>query len=174
MRDFRCSIYFVLLRRSLLGPPMSCSTPLTSWTLCLGAGWHLEISLHHPGMLFFGCRIIHSLFSLFSSFSDFPFSFVECLQIPSWEWCMGGMVLCFVFCFLFFFLFVTMRLPKCLCSIPVFCMMFYLDGLVWLGILSRQEFEDTALCLSSVPWCSWELWCHPDSQTFENNMFWSL
>ena len=30
-------------------------------------------------------------------------------------------------------------------------MMFYLDGLVWLGILSRQKFEDTALCLSSVP-----------------------
>ena len=80
----------------------------------------------------------------------------------------------FFFFFFFFFLFVTMRLPKCLYSIPIFCMMFYLDGLVLLGILSHQEFEDTALCLSSVPWCSWELSCHPDSQTFENNMFWSL
>ena len=63
---------------------------------------------------------------------------------------MEGMVL-WGFFFFFFFLFVTMRLPKCLYSIPIFCMMFYLDGLVLLGILSRQEFEDTALCLSSVP-----------------------
>ena len=51
----------------------------------------------------------------------------------------------------FFFSFCNREGPKILYSIPIFWMMFYLDGLVWLGILSRQKFEDTALCLSSVP-----------------------
>ena len=143
---------------------MTCSTPLTSWTRCLGDSNHLAISLQH----FRDSLTPFNVGSSVSYFSWFPVSqlflsvwwsvFWCFLENSAWEVC-------------FFFLFVTLHVQKWMYSILIIWMMFYVDILVQLGILSRQEFEDIALLLSSFQRCQWEIWRHSDSWAFENNLF---